>query len=339
MSDGNMAAERDNIDITVIITAYNRKQFLKDAVKSVINQDFEKDHLEIVIVRNFVFDEDIEIIKSSNVRYKLIVEDLAVGKALEKAINVSSGKILCFLDDDDLFLPGKLKWVDAEFRTVEKLVCLHNNFIVKDLSAGKEVIPMQFEEFTISLVKIKSFSQLLNSFKKIHEINGGFNLSCFSIKKMHVAKYLDLLSDVTNTTDGVILYLSLLTGDLVRFSSVVLNSYRFHFIESTHSEYKWSEFAKKATQANRKYNDLTSILKAISPNNFLYKIVQADAAYWKIHSNNLSLNNNISAKEIFKFLTGEWPISSLRVKEFLYFLITKLMPFRYVLEILSQNVP
>jgi glycosyltransferase involved in cell wall biosynthesis len=45
--------------ISVIIIAYNRKIFLKDAIKSVLNQSLDRNLYEIIIVKNFN-DKDID---------------------------------------------------------------------------------------------------------------------------------------------------------------------------------------------------------------------------------------------------------------------------------------
>lgn len=45
--------------ISVIITAYNRKEFLLEAVNSALNQTLPKDEYEIIVVRNFSEYDDI----------------------------------------------------------------------------------------------------------------------------------------------------------------------------------------------------------------------------------------------------------------------------------------
>ncbi|ACP54591.1 glycosyltransferase family 2 protein [Saccharolobus islandicus] len=39
--------------ISVIITAYNRKQFLLDAIKSALNQTLNRTEYEILVAKNF----------------------------------------------------------------------------------------------------------------------------------------------------------------------------------------------------------------------------------------------------------------------------------------------
>ena len=39
--------------ISVIITAYNRKEYLLDAINSVINQTLDKKYYEIIVIKNY----------------------------------------------------------------------------------------------------------------------------------------------------------------------------------------------------------------------------------------------------------------------------------------------
>ena len=47
------------INISVIIVAYNRKMYVKQAVESALNQTYDKNKYEIIVVKNFN-DEDID---------------------------------------------------------------------------------------------------------------------------------------------------------------------------------------------------------------------------------------------------------------------------------------
>jgi glycosyltransferase involved in cell wall biosynthesis len=39
--------------ISVIITAHNRKEFLKEAIQSALNQTLERSNYEILVIKNF----------------------------------------------------------------------------------------------------------------------------------------------------------------------------------------------------------------------------------------------------------------------------------------------
>ena len=110
--------------ISVIIIAYNRKIFLKDAIKSVLNQSLDRNFYEIIIVKNFK-DKDIDDFIGQNGLLNIFSEDNTIlGKFLE-GITKSKGDIIAFLEDDDRFHKDKLKIVNEIFSD-EDVVYYHN---------------------------------------------------------------------------------------------------------------------------------------------------------------------------------------------------------------------
>ncbi len=113
--------------ISVIITAYNRREYLLNAIKSAFNQTLPKDKYEIIIIKNF---QDIAIddfINKNNINN--ILMDGTVGEFLYAGITASKGKIISFLDDDDLFANNKLEIVYDKFKNNDNLVYYHNDNI------------------------------------------------------------------------------------------------------------------------------------------------------------------------------------------------------------------
>ncbi|AAT42912.1 glycosyltransferase [Picrophilus oshimae] len=88
--------------ISVIVTAYNRSEYLLDAVKSALNQTLSKEKYEIIVIKNYNDDNIDEFLNKNNI--KNIIMDGTIGEYLYKGINESKGDIISFLDDDDLFL-------------------------------------------------------------------------------------------------------------------------------------------------------------------------------------------------------------------------------------------
>ncbi len=92
--------------VSVIITTYNRKNFLLDAVNSVIQQDFEDK--EIIVIDDGSDDDSYEIIRDMPVKY-LWKPNGGISSARNTGIKVSKGEYIAFLDVDDRWLKGKLK--------------------------------------------------------------------------------------------------------------------------------------------------------------------------------------------------------------------------------------
>ena len=91
--------------VSVIITTYNRRSFLKEAVLSVLNQDY-KDK-EVFVVDDGSTDGSREEIEGLPLQY-VWKENGGISSARNKGIEVSRGEYLAFLDVDDLWKKGKL---------------------------------------------------------------------------------------------------------------------------------------------------------------------------------------------------------------------------------------
>lgn len=93
--------------ISVIIPVYNGEQFLHETLDSVFAQTYT--NIEVIVIDDGSTDKSAEIIKRyPAVRY-IPQENRGVGKARNTGIKSSSGDYIALLDQDDLWLPEKLK--------------------------------------------------------------------------------------------------------------------------------------------------------------------------------------------------------------------------------------
>lgn len=124
--------------ISVIIPTYNRGWILKEAVDSVLSQEFY--NFELIVVDDGSEDNSPDILASYGDRIKVIrQENKGVSSARNRGIASSSGRYIAFLDSDDLWLPGKLS---AQFAFFESnpgaLICQTEETWQKN---GKRVNP------------------------------------------------------------------------------------------------------------------------------------------------------------------------------------------------------
>lgn len=101
------------IYITVLITAYNRKEYLIKAVNSVLNQTLDKSYYEIIVIKNFKDNYIDDYLTNNNI--KNIIMDGTEGDYILKGMEESRGKIISFLDDDDIFHNEKLQYIYITF--------------------------------------------------------------------------------------------------------------------------------------------------------------------------------------------------------------------------------
>lgn len=99
--------------ISVIIPTYNRAIFLKEAIHSVLNQDYFKgvssDEFELLVIDDGSTDDTSDCVKSfrNTVRYHF-QENKGVSAARNLGLKLSRGEYIAFLDSDDLWENNKI---------------------------------------------------------------------------------------------------------------------------------------------------------------------------------------------------------------------------------------
>jgi len=127
--------------ISVIIANFNHKQYIEQAVKSVINQTYK--NLEIIIVDDCSNDGSKELIKELPKLDSRIVEPLFLPKnmgkwfALNQAIEKrATGSLITLQDADDSSCPQRIEW---QYKTLKKLGSFHNLCGFQNCATQEEV--------------------------------------------------------------------------------------------------------------------------------------------------------------------------------------------------------
>lgn len=111
-------------EISIIIDNYNYGQYVGDAVRSVFSQDYSD--FELIIVDDGSTDNSREVISSftdSRIK-KIFKENGGQLSAFNEGFKAASGKIICFLDSDDLYQQGYLCTVAEQFSRYPDCECL-----------------------------------------------------------------------------------------------------------------------------------------------------------------------------------------------------------------------
>ncbi len=102
---------KPNPKITVTMPAYNASKYINEAIKSVLDQDYES--FELLILDDGSTDNTWDVIqkykKDPRVRIYRNKKNTGGGAARNKTIRLAKGKYISFCDADDLMLPGNLK--------------------------------------------------------------------------------------------------------------------------------------------------------------------------------------------------------------------------------------
>src|SRR5690242_2055791 len=97
--------------VSVIIPTYNYSKYILDAVNSILEQDYPKDKLEIIVADDGSVDNTkevlAELVDSKTIIY-LYQQNAGKTSATAKAIKLAKGKYIFNLDADDYFLQNKI---------------------------------------------------------------------------------------------------------------------------------------------------------------------------------------------------------------------------------------
>ncbi|MCC6253167.1 MAG: glycosyltransferase [Bacteroidia bacterium] len=97
--------------ISVITPSYNQGEFIEETILSVINQDYP--NIEYIVLDAASNDNTVNIIKKyeNKISYWISEKDKGQADAVNKGFARATGDILCWLNSDDYYLPGTLKFV------------------------------------------------------------------------------------------------------------------------------------------------------------------------------------------------------------------------------------
>lgn len=106
---------KNSMMVSVVIPTFQRNDFLERAINSVFKQNFTD--YEILIIDDNVGENVYRInnrnlenkIQNSKIRFIYNEKNLGGAEARNIGIKEAQGKYIAFLDDDDIFLPEKLK--------------------------------------------------------------------------------------------------------------------------------------------------------------------------------------------------------------------------------------
>ena len=137
--------------VSVIIPTYNRGWIIKEAIDSVLAQDFED--FELIIVDDGSTDHTAAIINSYQEDIIILRQkNQGVSAARNRGLAEASGSFVAFLDSDDLWLPQKLsRQVDFFHSNPDALICqteeiwIRNNMRVNPKKRHKKPSGMIFE--------------------------------------------------------------------------------------------------------------------------------------------------------------------------------------------------
>ena len=132
---------RDQPLVSVILPTYNHANFLKDAIDSVIKQDYSS--WELIIIDNYSTDHTDQVIslfKDDRIKNLKINNHGIIAKSRNKGIQESNGDWIAFLDSDDIWYYNKLSTIITYLNRNKKIDIVCSNEYLHNKSTGKKHI-------------------------------------------------------------------------------------------------------------------------------------------------------------------------------------------------------
>ncbi len=138
----------DLAKISVITPSYNQGQFIEETILSIINQDYQ--NIEYIIIDGGSTDNTVEIIKKyeEHISFWVSEKDSGQSEAINKGFKRASGDILCWINSDDILMPGALEKVGEKFNNNKDLAFLNGYTLIIDKNSG-----ILFNYFNLALKK------------------------------------------------------------------------------------------------------------------------------------------------------------------------------------------
>ena len=214
--------------ISVVVFDYNRKDFIRDVVASII-EDARDIDVEILVVKSYV-DENIDnFLAQNNIRFFNLLENNKQSDYIKCAIEQSNGDVLVFHDDDDQFTHEKIKYLYKIFSEHRDLGYYHNNYDTID-QKGNIVKNKNYKTPTFNPVYIKDKEKSLyfnDRIKFLLKVKPDFNSSSIAIRKS-IIKNFKQNYDFNVRPDTFIMIAGLVSELSLFFDNKVLTHYRIY---------------------------------------------------------------------------------------------------------------
>ena len=195
-----MKAPSDKVPrLSVLVMAYMRKEFIVEALQSVLDQTIPRSDYEIVCVVGFHDDQISAFLDRNNIKEMFC--DGRMGQTIASGIAACSSDIVVFLEDDDKFRRDKLERVMQAFE-MHNCIYYHNNtelidersrFILKSISPYDVCITNSF------------LWKPIRGFRNVLRHRGDFNVSSIALRKNSIDLY--ILNKVEASPDSIIFFL------------------------------------------------------------------------------------------------------------------------------------
>ena len=239
-------------EISIIIPNYNGEKYISQCLKSIYDNVFDDNLIEIIIIDDCSNDNSIDIINKyakKNKSLKLIElnKNLVVSNARNIGIKMSKGKYLFFLDSDDLLKKDSLKLLLEYSKKNYDIVYFDYN-IITNSNARKSDLVMDDKEFIINDNFNKDIFELFLYSYKLNHVWG-------ELIKSSIAKKNKFDTNLIMAEDFKYNLEIFFSSKRILLSNKKILSYRIHNNNITNTKNK-NKILKKSIDSFNSYNEL-----------------------------------------------------------------------------------
>jgi len=173
-----MSRSHKNPAVSVIIPTYNRAQMVKEAIESVLDQDFQD--FELIVIDDGSTDNTPHMLKAYQEHIRVHRQaNQGVSAARNTGIYLASGSFIAFLDSDDLWMPQKLgRQIDFFNSQKDAWICqteerwVRNGVRVNPKKRHKKVSGMIYEN-SLTLCLVSPSAVMVK--RKLFDVVGSFD--------------------------------------------------------------------------------------------------------------------------------------------------------------------
>lgn len=134
--------------VSVIIPTYNRSNFIKKTIKSVLNQTYQ--YFEIIIIDDGSEDNTKQVVdsfKDSRIKYHWRENCGHPGKVRNVGLKNAKGEFIAFLDSDDFWFPSKLKEQISILKNLQEILLVCTNGLIYGSKSSDIFYPIKTDNF------------------------------------------------------------------------------------------------------------------------------------------------------------------------------------------------
>jgi glycosyltransferase involved in cell wall biosynthesis len=302
--------------------AYNRKVFLIESIKSVLNQSVDRSNLEIIVIKNFE-DSVIDKYCFEHAITNIIMEG-TVGQYMQRGIEESSGEIIAFLEDDDIFIQTKVERL-IHYKIKTNFNFIHNNYEEIDISGKSRTKFMSKVHLTSYNFDFLEYSNELQKYelKRMLKAEVDFNPSCIAISSDLGKRILSLISRVNAGQDSFLFCVALEYKSVVLVGEV-LTKYRVHNSTSNQFENFLAQSRTLCQESKKQLESLSLLSDVLSDKNAI-KILEEMILSRKIKLKTFRCGkSNLKLDEFCIFLLNALRSGNLNHIAWVFFLVNRI---------------